>query len=171
MSLDVPDRLNALPAGDAEAELLACCGSATWARRVCERRPFADLAELLEVSDAVWWGLARDDWLEAFAHHPKIGEKSGARPQPEAGRRWSTQEQAGTRRASDETLAELAAANEAYEQRFGYIFIVCATGKSAHEMLAIARARLANDPATELRLAAEEQRKITHLRLRKLLSA
>lgn len=155
------DRLNALSGGEAEEALLACCGSRAWARQVAESRPFRDLADLEEKSDRIWRSLGREDWLEAFAVHPRIGEP---------GSRWSEQEQAGAREADAQTLAELVEANRAYESRFDHIFIVCATGKSAGEMLGLLRGRLDNDPEAELRIAAEEQRKITHLRLEKLLS-
>jgi allantoicase len=154
------DWLNALPVDEAESALLACCGSRVWARRMATGRPFRDRADLLRMSDGIWWSLAPDDWLEAFRAHPRIGEKGG---------RWSEQEQAGARGARSEVLADLAEANRRYESRFGHIFIVCATGKSAAEMLALLQERFANDPASELRTAAEEQRKITHLRLEKLL--
>jgi OHCU decarboxylase len=160
MSLDL-DRFNSLPAGEVAETLLACCGSRAWARRMVKSRPFQDLASLREKSDAIWRSLGGEDWREAFAAHPRIGEK---------GSRWSEQEQAGASDASSETLAELIAANQEYETRFGHIFIVCATGKSAAEMLSLLRHRLDNDREIELYIAAEEQRKITNLRLEKLLS-
>ena len=155
------DRLNAMSIGEVETELLACCGSHVWARRMAESRPFQSAADIKQKSDQIWRSLGREDWLEAFAAHPRIGEK---------GSRWSEAEQAGARGADAETLAALAEANREYESRFDHIFIVCATAKSAEEMLGLLRARLDNDPETELRAAAEEQRKITHLRLEKLLS-
>jgi OHCU decarboxylase len=165
------ERLNELPHGDAEAELLKCCGSTLWARRMAEERPFHDLQELLAKADAEWWALDAEDWLEAFSRHPKIGEKEAAQAQASTARQWSEQEQAGTRSADEETKQQLAAANREYESKFGHIYIVCATGKTAAEMLSICRGRLSNDPGDELRVAAEEQRRITHLRLRKLLEA
>jgi allantoicase len=154
------DWLNALPFPEAETTLLACCGSRAWARRMAAGRPFRDRADLVKMSDGIWWSLAPEDWMEAFRAHPRIGEKGG---------RWSTQEQAGTRGARPEVLSELAEANQRYESRFGHIFIVCATGKSALEMLTLLQERSGNDPESELRIAAEEQRKITNLRLEKLL--
>jgi OHCU decarboxylase len=157
--------LNALPPAEAEAAFLACCGSRAWARWMTESRPYADTANLLEAADRVWWDLAPEDWLEAFAAHPAIGGKKT--DGDDRFRRWSEQEQAGVGSAEEALLAELAEANRAYAERFGYIFIVCATGKSAEEMLGLLRSRLGNDPETELRVAAEEQRKITHLRLLK----
>jgi allantoicase len=154
------DWLNAMAGPEAETALLACCGSRAWARRMAGSRPFRDRTDLIRLSDGIWWSLAPEDWLEAFKAHPRIGEK---------GSRWSEQEQAGARAARPEILAELIEANRRYEARFGHIFIVCATGKSAGEMLALLQERFGNDPAAELRVAADEQRKITHLRLEKLL--
>ena len=163
------ERLDALPAPEAEAELLKCCGSTNWARRMAAQRPFRGVAELLETADRIWWELGPKDWLEAFSRHPKIGESAAARAGSAQTQRWSSEEQAGVRSASQEVLAALAEANRAYQDRFGYIFIVCATGKTSEEMLALLRNRLQNDPGAELRTAAEEQRKITRLRLEKLL--
>jgi OHCU decarboxylase len=136
---------------------------------VARERPFQDLQALLAKADTVWWGLDAKDWLEAFSRHPKIGEKKSARSQAEKAQEWSRQEQSGTSGADDETRLELAAANMEYERKFGYIYIICATGKTADEMLSILRKRLLNDAERELRIAAEEQRRITHLRLQKLL--
>jgi len=164
------NELNSYPGDFAEAEFLKCCGSQNWAHAMSASRPFLRVAELLEAADKVWWSLGEEDWLEAFRAHPKIGEKKAAAAQTEQAQTWSAQEQIGTQDASVNTMAALAAANKAYEERFGFIFIVCATGKSAAEMLTMLQARLANDRATELRAAAEEQRKITRLRLEKLLS-
>jgi len=162
-------RLNALDAAEAERELLKCCGSTAWARRMETQRPFGDAEELLTAADEIWRSLKESDWLEAFAAHPKIGGQKAAREQDAQARNWSEQEQSGASLAAQETLDALAEANRAYEEKFGHIFIVCATGKSAVEMLDILRARLSNDARTELRNAAEEQRKITRLRLEKLL--
>ncbi len=167
------ERLNHLPESEAEAELLACCGSTEWARRMAQARPFGKnrqnaAQELFDAADRIWWGLTPDDWLEAFSRHPKIGEKKAAKPGSSEERRWSKEEQAGVRGAAQDTLA-LVEANRAYENHFGYIFIVCATGKTTEEILALIRQRLQNDPGAELRIAAEEQRRITHLRLKKLL--
>ena len=164
-------RLNALDAPAAERELLKCCGSTAWARAMSARRPFADVEELMLTADEVWWALGTRDWHEAFASHPKIGGRKAARAQEQQARAWSEQEQAGTSAAEQTTRDELAAANRVYEEKFGHIFIVCATGKTAAQMLNILRARLANDPGIELRNAADEQRKITRLRLEKLLTS
>jgi OHCU decarboxylase len=163
------ERLNALSTDEAEGELLKCCGSTLWARRMAETRPFHDLQKLLADADSIWRTLEKEDWLEAFSRHPKIGEKESEREQARAARNWSEQEQSGTHSADEETRHALADANREYAQKFGYIYIICATGKTADEMLFILKERLHNEPDTEIRVAAEEQLKITHLRLQKLL--
>lgn len=158
--------LNVLWAPEVEARLLACCGSPAWAAKVVRARPFQGPDALYAAAERAFDELDRDDWLEAFAAHPRIGE----RPAGEGvASRWSAQEQSGAEEASPQILAELAEANRLYEQRFGHVFLVCATGKSAFEMLSLLGERLGNDPQTELRVAAGEQRKITRLRLEKLL--
>ena len=157
------ETLNALPAPEAEAQFVECCASSAWARRMAAARPFVGFRHLAEEADRVWRSLSKEDWLEAFAAHPKIGSATFSR--------WSREEQSGTRGASPETLANLADANRDYEDRFGYVFIVCASGRNAAEMLALAEKRLGNDRETEIAIAAEEQRKITRLRLEKLLAA
>ena len=156
-------RLHSLSWEEASANLFQCCGSTKWAHRMANQRPFQDLQALLETADRIWWDLGREDWLEAFSRHPKIGEKTTSR--------WSEEEQSGARGASRETLEALLEANRAYEAKFGYIFIVCASGKSSEEMLALLRERLQHDPDAEIRVAAEEQRRITRLRLEKLLTS
>lgn len=166
---DALTRLNALPAAEARAELLKCCGSARWAEGVAARRPFRTEEELFEAADRVWGGLSPEDWLEAFRGHPKIGERKAAAEVSEEARRWSEREQAGASVARPATLAALGAGNRVYEEKFGFIFIVCAQGKSAEEMLAALEARLHNERGAELRVAAEQQRLITRLRLQKLL--
>jgi OHCU decarboxylase len=163
------NRLNSLSPAEARAELSKCCGSRRWAERVAAGRPYASAGELEEAADRVWWELSADDWLEAFRAHPKIGERKADAGVSEQARAWSEREQAGAAGAPAATLDALAAANRAYEERFGFIFIVCATGKTASEMLALLGARMGNDAAAELRVAAGEQGKITRLRLRKLL--
>lgn len=160
--------LDALPPDEARATFLRCCGSRRWTDAMTTRRPFASAAELFTTADEVWDGLDRADWLEAFAAHPRIGDVEGLRKKFASTAAWCAGEQAGVAGADGQTLRELADANRDYEARFGYIFIVCATGKSAAEMLALLRSRLPNDPETELRVAAAEQAKITRLRLEKL---
>ena len=162
--------LSELSSDDAEAELLKCCGSTRWASAITAARPFANNDALLAKADEIWWSLSAEDWLEAFRAHPKIGEKKAAAAQSEQARAWSAQEQSGVADASSQMKDELERLNREYEDRFGFIFIVCASGKSSEEMLSILNSRTDNDRDTELRIAAEEQRKITRLRLEKLLN-
>ena len=159
---------NALPAAQAEAALADCCGSARWASRMAERRPYADVDALYKVADASWWKLDRTDWLEAFSHHPQIGQKPAGGT--ESARQWAEGEQAGARIATDDVKERLARANRAYFDKFGYNYIVCATGKSAEAVLAILNQRLQNDAASEISIAAEQQRLITRIRLDRLLA-
>ena len=133
-------------------------------------RPFATEEELLAKADEICAGLKDEDWLEAFRAHPKIGEKKAAATQSQQEQKWSAQEQSAVQAAPADTIAQLAIRNCKYEERFGFIFIVCASGKSPEEMLSILNSRMQNEPRTELRVAAEEQRKITRLRLEKLLN-
>jgi OHCU decarboxylase len=161
-------RLNALPDDEAAAAFLTCCGSTRWAREMARLRPFGSQADVHTSGAEVWLALDPADWDEAFRAHPRIGERKAAPSQGAQAAAWSAQEQSAAAVEGD-VAAALAAGNRAYEERFGRIYIVCATGKTAAEMLAILRARLANDPATELRAAAAEQAKITRLRLEKLL--
>jgi OHCU decarboxylase len=163
------DRINELSVAQAQSEFLKCCGSTQWAKRMSDARPFAYADDLAAKADEIWWSLSEEDWLEAFRAHPKIGEKKAEAAQSAEAQMWSAQEQSESARAAAETKAALAEGNREYEQRFGFIFIICATGRSAEEILAALNGRLNNDPETELRAAAEEQRKITQLRLQKLL--
>lgn len=160
---------NSLPAAEAQSTLMDCCGSARWAAGVASQRPYTDIEALRKTADSIWWKLDRADWLEAFSHHPQIGDK------PEGGsdssRQWAEGEQAGARSATDDVKQRLARANRAYFEKFGYIYIICATGKSAEAMLAILNQRLQNDWDGELSIAAEQQRLITRIRLDKLLAA
>jgi OHCU decarboxylase len=147
---------------DAAVKILReCNGSSRWVSAMIERRPFGSRDAVFNAADEIWKSLDPSDWLEAFAHHPRIGEQTK--------NSVAAREQSGVKTADDDVRAQLAQVNRDYEQRFGYIYIVCATGKGGEEMLAAARNRLNNDPATELRVAAEEQRKITQLRLARLL--
>ena len=163
------DDLNRLTGRQAQAEFLKCCGSDEWAKRMCDARPFSNWDELSSKADEIWWNLDEEDWLEAFRAHPKIGEKKAAAAQSAEAQQWSANEQSESQKAAAETKTALAEGNREYEQRFGFIFIICATGRSAEEILAALNGRLNNDAETELRVAAEEQRKITQLRLQKLL--
>lgn len=153
----------------AEADFLGCCGSRRWARKMVEARPFENVAALLNQAERIWQNLETNDWLEAFAAHPKIGAKKAVSHQSAQSAQWSHSEQSGTKTASDSVRDELAEANRLYEEKFGYIFIVCATGKSAEEMLELCRLRLSNNSDAEIRFAADEQQKITEIRLKKLL--
>jgi OHCU decarboxylase len=160
--------LNSSSVSEAQSELLKCCGSRQWAERMIAERPLKSLDELTEKADRIWWALEPRDWLEAFRSHPKIGEKKAAAAVSDESKRWSEAEQAGVSNAATQTVQALAELNQEYEEKFGYIFIVCATGKSSEEMLEILRGRLENDRDEELRIAAAEQAKITKLRLQKL---
>ena len=161
--------LNTLEADAAARELLKCCGSPRWARRMTAMRPFASVEAMMADAAACWAALGPADWLEAFAAHPRIGaDGATASARREPGDDWPAQEQAGVAAAAEATLRRLADLNRDYDARFGYIFIVCATGKSAVEMLDMLERRLGNDPETEIRIAAAEQQKITGLRLARL---
>ena len=162
--------LNELSRDDAEAELLKCCGSTRWASAMTAARPFANNDALFAKADELWWSLSAEDWLEAFRAHPKIGEKKAATAQSEQARAWSAQEQSGIADASSQMKDEFERLNREYEDRFGFIFIVCASGRSSEVIRSILNSRIDNDRDTELRIAAEEQRKITRLRLEKLLN-
>jgi len=155
------DDLNHLDPESAEAAFTRCCGSTAWARAMAAARPYASPEAMANAGDAIWRSLAPGDWLEAFAAHPKIGERSRDSS-------WSEREQSGMQSADDDVRRRLVSGNAEYASRFGYIFIVCATGKTAAEMLTALETRLSNDPAEELGVAQEEQRKITQLRLAKL---
>ena len=187
------DDMNALDEEPAARTLQRCCGSSRWAQAMVRARPFPSAAAMMDLGDAVWVSLDAADWFEAFAAHPRIGEPaspkladvdssevgssggdgSGTSGLPTEAQRakvdWEGEEQSGARQADADALRRLAEGNSQYEARFGYIFIVCATGKSVDEMLEMLEARLKNDPHEELRIAAEEQRQITRLRLGKLL--
>lgn len=161
---------NALSDDEARAALGRCCGAWAWGKRMAARRPFADRAAVLAAAEEIWNGLPPEVWREAFHHHPRIGDLDSLRQRFASTADLASREQASVAGAATATLEALAEGNRAYEERFGYIFIVCATGKSADEMLALLRARLANDDATEIRLTAGEQMKITRLRLERLIA-
>ena len=163
-------RLIALPAREAVGEILPCCGSETCAKEVVSKRPIAAESTLFRTSDEIWSSLDESDWLEAFRSHPRIGDANSEKEATAKSSAWSVQEQRSAAANDDDVRAALKSANREYEQKFGRIFIVCATGKSASEILEILRRRLDNDEATELRQAAEEQRLIMQIRLRKWLA-
>ncbi|MDZ4835680.1 MAG: 2-oxo-4-hydroxy-4-carboxy-5-ureidoimidazoline decarboxylase [Candidatus Melainabacteria bacterium] len=160
--------LNELEFNDARDAFLKCCGSERWAYALAAARPYESDDELLKMADAAFAEFGRDDWMDAFAAHPKIGDVDSLRQKYGNTKDWAQSEQAGVNGVSDDVIERLASGNKLYEDRFGYIFIVCATGKSAEEMLAILNGRVDNDPEIELGIAAEEQKKITHIRLGKL---
>ena len=162
---------DALPPYEAATLLETCCGSSAWVEGMTVRRPFGTLPVLLQAADELWWSLTPDDWREAFDHHPRIGEQSPAAAQSAQAQGWSAEEQRGAALAGGEVRRVLAEGNREYERRFGHIYLVSATGKSAEEMLAQLHQRLTNDPATELRVAAAEQAKITRLRLERMFGA
>jgi 2-oxo-4-hydroxy-4-carboxy-5-ureidoimidazoline decarboxylase len=165
------EHLNRLDEAAARAELERCCGASRWVERVLAARPFRDRDSLFAAAERALEELERTDWLEAFAHHPKIGDVASLRAKYASTAAWAGEEQRGAVAADERTLEALADGNRTYEERFGYIFIVCATGKNAAEMLSLLRGRLPNPPERELRNAAEEQMKITRLRLAKLLES
>lgn len=155
---------DAAPAADAAAELMPCCASRRWVSGLVSGRPYARLERLSAASDAL---LARLDWAElesALAAHPRIGERASTGDRADG---WSRQEQAGTATAAEPVRQELAAANVAYEQRFGHVFLICATGLSAETMLGALRSRLGNDPVAEREVVRTELAKIVRLRLAK----
>ena len=154
-------------AARARALLLASCGSRRWIERMMGRRPFGSEEALLEAARAEWFALAPDDWREAFGHHPEIGDVASLRARFPATHHHSAREQAAVQSAGDEVLQRLANGNRRYRDRFGYTFLVCATGRSAAEILTMLEARLQHDEAVEIRVAAEEQARITALRLQR----
>jgi 2-oxo-4-hydroxy-4-carboxy-5-ureidoimidazoline decarboxylase len=162
----VLERWNLLDAEAAAREVLPCCGSRAWAHAVAAARPVSDEAAMLQVSGAAWRSLPAADWQEAFDSHPRIGERK-AQAASEASLRQSAEEQAKAMAADDAAKQALRDGNRRYEERFGRIFIVCASGKTAGEMLEILEQRMRNDAATELQEAAEQQRQITEIRLRR----
>lgn len=162
-------RFNQLPAAAAAKHLRDCCGSSRWVEGMLSGRPFASVDALLAAADETWLATGTEDWNEAFAHHPRIGERKAAAAVSGSARDWSAAEQGTAARAGGAAQAALAEANQAYERRFGRIYIVCAAGRSAEELLTDVEARMKNDPERELAVAAEEQRKITRLRLEALI--
>ena len=163
--------LNRLPPAARAEALHTCCGAAVWVAALNQQFPFATAEALYSEADRIWHSLPETDWREAFTHHPKIGDVHALREKFASTATWAAGEQGAVQQATADTLAALAAGNAAYEQQFGYIFIVCATGKSAKQMLALLQARLPNAPEAEISIAMGEQAKITRLRLAKLLTA
>jgi len=160
---------NAMGKDEAAAAVLPCCGSQIWAELMADARPVADENQLLWRADVIWQELDAKDWMEAFATHPRIGERNAPVETTSQSATWSATEQSSVAREDAAVLAALADGNKRYEERFGRTYIVCATGKTAREMMEILERRLTNDDATELREAAEQQRQITALRLKRWL--
>jgi len=160
---------NAADEREAMDAMIACCGARRWARAMAAQRPVADVDKLCAAADREWSGMEEADWMEAFACHPRIGERKAVQATAKS-EAWSMQEQAGAGRAAEGVLRKMAEGNALYEQRYGFTYIVCATGKTAEEMLTILKRRLGNDRDRELREAAEQQRQITQIRLKKWLA-
>jgi 2-oxo-4-hydroxy-4-carboxy-5-ureidoimidazoline decarboxylase len=158
-------RLDRASPQEARTLLSSCCGATRWIDRMMLRRPFVSRDRLLTAAREEWFALSEADWRDAFTHHPKIGDRDSLRRRFAATAHLSENEQRGVSTASEDVLAALAEGNRAYETRFGYIFIVCATGRTAEEMLRLLDQRLNNTPQEEIRIAAAEQSKITELRL------
>jgi 2-oxo-4-hydroxy-4-carboxy-5-ureidoimidazoline decarboxylase len=167
MSLET---INSLPESEASKALHTCCGSHRWVNAMLAARPFRDTASCLQAAQQAWSATTASDWLEAFSHHPKIGDLDSLTKKFASTSHLAGKEQAAVGNASRSTLEALAKGNEEYERKFGFIFIIFATGKSADEMLALLQQRLPNDRTTELNIAAGEQLKITLLRLQKLIA-
>jgi allantoicase len=171
MSADGLAGYNRLPRRTAIKSLLDCCGCKKWADQLAALRPFATRSQLFETSDKIWNELSHDHWVEAFRHHPPIGGKQAAAKQSATANRWSSAEQSTAQVAAPALLTALAEGNRAYAAKFSYVFLICATGKTSEEILQAMQQRMSNNPETEMRVAAEEQRKITRLRLEKLLNS
>lgn len=162
--------LNQLTNADAIAQFRQCCTAERWCESMATKRPFSTLAELKASADRCWATMTEKDWMQAFEGHPKIGDVSSLKAKYANTKALASGEQSGAAVANEETLLALKQGNDDYVEKFGFIFIVCATGKSAEEMLALLQARLPNDRETELRNAAEEQRKILQIRIDKLIT-
>ncbi|MBD0286266.1 MAG: 2-oxo-4-hydroxy-4-carboxy-5-ureidoimidazoline decarboxylase [Flavisolibacter sp.] len=165
------EELNRLEKKELKEALAKCCGSATWVAKMTSIFPVEDKATLLRKAEEFWFACNEADWREAFAHHPKIGDLKSLKEKYASTSKWAEGEQAGVKSTTPQALEQLAEGNRLYKEKFGYIFIVCATGKSAEEMLRILRSRLPNNPEEEIKIAMSEQNKITKLRLEKLLSS
>jgi 2-oxo-4-hydroxy-4-carboxy-5-ureidoimidazoline decarboxylase len=165
------EQLNSLEKDLAATELEKCCGAANWVKLMMNHFPFASTSELIDISDTIWNRYcSKNDWLEAFTHHPRIGDIESLEKKFASTKSWAGNEQSGVKEADSNILQQLLQYNDAYEQKFGFIFIVCATGKSAGEMLELLKQRIGNSYEDEINIAAAEQNKITAIRINKLLS-
>jgi 2-oxo-4-hydroxy-4-carboxy-5-ureidoimidazoline decarboxylase len=160
--------LNAQSSAQLFIDLEKCCGSSEWIKKVIDARPFIHRENLFQISDDIWAKLNEDDYLEAFTHHPQIGDIESMKKKFTSTANWAENEQKGSNQASIEVLSALKIANQKYLVKFGFIFIVCATGKTAQQMLDLLNQRMPNDRESEIQIAALEQNKITHLRIEKL---
>ena len=159
---------NLLPNEKVKELLFNCCGCTAWAEQLAQEIPFSSVHELKHKSDNIWFSCDFKSWMEAFTHHPKIGDLKSLEEKFAATKHLASAEQSGVESSTGEVLIQLREGNEQYEEKFGYIFIVCATGKSAHEMLILLQQRLKNDRSDEIKISINEQNKITHLRFNKL---
>ncbi len=165
------DELNKLGTKERAAALTNCCGASRWVEKINALFPFKSEEILLSEAGKIWFGCSKEDWLEAFTHHPKIGDINSLKEKYASASAWAAGEQASVQQSPAEVLQALSAGNKKYEDKFGYIFIVCATGKSASEMLELLLARLKNNAAEEIQVAMKEQNKITAIRIKKLLAS
>ena len=163
------ESLNSLTISDANEQFETCCGAANWVEKMNQNRPFQNKDDLYQKAESIWYSLSSKDWLEAFTHHPKIGNIDSLRKKFHNTKSISEDEQSGINDAAESTLKDLAESNQLYKDKFGFIFIICAKGKSTSEMLALIKTRINNNANAEMLNAAEEQNKITQLRLEKLL--
>ncbi len=163
------DEINALPAAQLEQELTRCCGSRKWVQEMMTTFPTTRQNILLNDAAEIWQECSEEDWKEAFSHHPKIGDIDSLQEKFSATANWAEGEQEEVKHTSRQVLEAFAESNAEYEEKYGYIFIVNASGKSAEEMLSMLKLRLLNTPEDEIKIAMEEQNKITLLRLKKLL--
>jgi 2-oxo-4-hydroxy-4-carboxy-5-ureidoimidazoline decarboxylase len=164
------DQLNRLNEDDATAAFAQCCSAMRWVERMVIDRPFESLAEMLEISDRIWEECDVDDYLEAFDGHARIGDVESLAEKYASTKAWAGKEQSGIDGADRSLLDRLADGNKSYEEKFGHLFIMCATGKSGTEMCTMLETRMNNDPEHEIIVAAGEQNKITRIRLKKLLA-
>ena len=150
------EEFNSMTPKEARNELFKCCGSNHWADNVIKHFPFQSIESLKQTSDKIWWECSKEDWLEAFSHHPKIGQKTLDK-KFESTKSWAENEQSGTKNADEKILQNLIRVNNIYENKFGFIFIICATGKTAGVMMALLNERIDNDSEKEIKIAAQEQ--------------
>ncbi|TNF24744.1 MAG: 2-oxo-4-hydroxy-4-carboxy-5-ureidoimidazoline decarboxylase [Deltaproteobacteria bacterium] len=162
------EQINHMNESDAHELFMNCCTAVKWVNAMVESRPFSNFEEMIKVSNQHFSNLEESDWLEAFDGHPKIGDVNSLKEKYKSTKKLASGEQSGMSEADEKVIYEMADLNQSYQEKNGFIFIVCATGKSASEMLEIIKSRIDNDRGTELKIASEEQMKITKIRLEKL---